>query len=72
MAMPCWATSAWPERLDDFGAAEWADYTRRVGEPNTRPERPYGAYAVETRKRRKTEPLAAEPSGRCPFAGGAA
>jgi len=50
-------------RLADFGATEWSDYTRRVAEPNRRPDRPYGAYAVETRKRRKAV---------CPFTGAAA
>ena len=39
--------------LDEFSSADWNDYTRRVAEPNTRPDWPFGAYAVETRKRRR-------------------
>lgn len=46
--------------LADFGEAEWADYNRRVAKPNANPLRPYGAYAVETRKRlRSTCPATA-------------
>jgi hypothetical protein len=40
-------------QLAEFSETEWSDYSRRVAWPNTRPSRPYGAYAVETRKRRK-------------------
>ncbi len=67
--------------LDEFSSADWNDYTRRVAEPNTRPDRPFGAYAVETRKRRRAsspaemrpaseiEAAAATAWGGCPFSG---
>jgi hypothetical protein len=58
--------------LREFGPDEWSDYTRRVAEPNSRPDRPFGAYAVETRKRRKAELAAHEQGSRCPFAAGLA
>lgn len=43
--------------LDEFTSADWDDYSRRVACPNADPGRPLGAYAVETRKRRKATSL---------------
>ncbi len=43
--------------LDEFGAAEWADYQASVAGPSADPDRPFGAYAVAARKRRKGCPL---------------
>jgi hypothetical protein len=40
--------------LDGFTAEEWNAYRTCIAEPNTRPNRPFGAYAVATRKRRRT------------------
>jgi hypothetical protein len=39
--------------LANFSDTEWSEYNQLVAEPNKRPARPYGAYAVATRKRRK-------------------
>jgi hypothetical protein len=35
-----------------FTTAEWDDYRSTIVEPNERPDRPFGAYAVRARKRR--------------------
>ncbi len=45
--------------LDGFGAADWADYQRSIAGPSADPDRPFGAYAVAARKRRKGCPFAA-------------
>jgi hypothetical protein len=45
--------------LNGFGAAEWADYRASIAGPSADPDRPFGAYAVAARKRRKTCPFAA-------------
>lgn len=42
-------------RLADLTAADWADYEATVVRPNVDPERPRGAYATRTRKRRRAE-----------------
>jgi hypothetical protein len=31
---------------------DWADYNATIAEPNRRPDRPFGAYATNTRKKR--------------------
>lgn len=45
--------------LSEFVAADWADYETSIAGPSEDQDRPFGAYAVAARKRRKT----------CPFAG---
>ncbi len=45
--------------MADIGEQEWMDFYTTIVEPNERPDRPFGAYAVSARKRRK---------GACPFA----
>ena len=52
--------------VDGLQGADWADYHATIVEPNQRPERPYGGYAVGARKRRQ----AAEAG--CPFSRSAA
>ena len=44
--------------LSAFTQTEWAAYRASIVEPNSRPNRPFGAYATATRKR---------GSGRCPM-----
>ncbi len=38
--------------LDALSAADWQAYRTTIVEPNTRPNRPFGAYAADTRKKR--------------------
>lgn len=40
--------------LDDFSAADWTDYETSIAEPSSRPDRPFGAYAIEGRRSRKS------------------
>ena len=40
--------------LKDFSAQDWADYNTSIAEPSSRPNRPFGSYAVDGRKRRKS------------------
>lgn len=47
--------------LADFGAADWADYQNSIAGPSADQDRPFGAYSVAARKRRK---------GGCPFKAG--
>jgi hypothetical protein len=49
--------------LGSLGRSDWDDYHATIVEPNQRPDRPHGGYAVGTRKRRQ----AAEAAARCPF-----
>lgn len=59
--------------VNDLGGLEsddWADYRTTIVEPNRRPERAHGGYAVESRKRRKSAEGGASPTG-CPFSGAA-
>jgi hypothetical protein len=42
------------EHPQDFTDADWDEYKRTIVEPNSDPDRPYGAYAVAARRRRKT------------------
>ena len=46
--------------LDAFSADDWADYDISIVAPSSRPNRPFGAYAVEARRQQKS---------RCPFTG---
>jgi hypothetical protein len=46
---------------------DWDDYRTTIVLPNRQPERPYGGYAVETRKRRP-DPRIPAVAGTCPFA----
>ncbi len=48
--------------MTGMAAADWDDYRTTIVEPNRRPDRAYGGYAVAARKRQS----AAEASG-CPF-----
>lgn len=48
--------------LKDFDPVDWADYHTSIAGPSANPDRPFGAYAVDARKRRK---------GGCPYAAGA-
>lgn len=45
-----------------FAPADWADYQRSIAGPSADPDRPFGAYAVGARKRRKSCPFAARPA----------
>ncbi|OIQ66384.1 hypothetical protein GALL_520450 [mine drainage metagenome] len=38
--------------LDALSPADWQAYETTIVEPNTRPNRPFGAYATDTRKKR--------------------
>jgi hypothetical protein len=49
--------------LGSLGRSDWDDYHATIVEPNQRPDRPYGGYAVGTRKRRQ----AIEAAAGCPF-----
>jgi hypothetical protein len=37
--------------MDGFAAQDWADYHKSIALPNADPDRPFGAYAVASRKR---------------------
>ena len=39
--------------LTSFSAEDWDDYNTSIAEPSSRPNRPFGSYAVEARKARK-------------------
>jgi hypothetical protein len=39
--------------LSDFSEADWADYNDTIVRPNQAPDRPLGAYAVASRRRRR-------------------
>jgi hypothetical protein len=39
--------------LESFSADDWEDYRQTIVVPNADPDRPFGKYAVESRKRRK-------------------
>jgi len=39
--------------LQDLSPIDWQDYRRSIVEPNTRPGRPLGGYAVQGRRRRR-------------------
>ncbi len=43
------------EGIEDLTPSDWADFHRTVSAPSSDPHRPRGEYAVQTRKRRKTE-----------------
>ena len=45
-----------------FDPADWADYQTSIAGPSADPERPFGAYAVAVRKRRKACPFAGRPA----------
>lgn len=54
--------------MDSLTAEDWDAYRRTIVEPNREPNRPFGRYAVDTRKGRHAQ--AEEPArGRCPVAG---
>ncbi len=40
--------------LNDLNAADWEDYHASIAEPSSRPERPFGGYATEGRRLRKS------------------
>lgn len=40
--------------LSDLGANDWSDYYNTIAEPNSHPNRPFGAYATTSRKRRRS------------------
>jgi hypothetical protein len=40
--------------LEAFTADDWEDYRRTIVVPNEQPDRPFGQYAVASRKRRKS------------------
>ena len=40
--------------LDTFTDDDWADYNTSIAEPSSRPGRPFGTYAADSRRRRKT------------------
>ena len=42
---------------NSLSRAEWDDYYRSIAEPNTRPDRPFGAYAVGERRARRAIPV---------------
>ena len=48
------ASSHLKPNLGSFSAADWDAYRASVVEPNSRPNRPFGAYATESRKRRRS------------------
>ncbi len=48
--------------LSGLGAEEWDAYRTTIVEPNSRPDRPHGGYAVGARKRRQ-----GRDGGGCPF-----
>jgi hypothetical protein len=39
--------------LGDLSATDWEDYRRTIVAPNQQPDRPLGAYAIESRRRRR-------------------
>lgn len=45
--------------MDGFSPEDWSDYRTSIVDPNDNPDRSVGAYAIATRKRRKSA---------CPFA----
>jgi hypothetical protein len=47
------ASSRFTGGMDELGAADWADYHRSIVVPNADPDRPFGGYAVTSRKRDK-------------------
>ena len=47
--------------MDGMAAADWADYHQTIVVPNEDPDRPFGAYAKQARRRRKSA------SGQCPM-----
>ncbi len=55
--------SALVSELNDFGPTDWADYHTSIASPSADQDRPFGAYSVGARKRRK---------GGCPYAAGSA
>ncbi len=58
-AQPIWRLSLADAALsevrvqDELGPAEWKDYYLGIAEPNTRPDRAFGAYAVVERRLRR-------------------
>jgi len=50
-------------QLKDFTPADWADYHTSIAGPSADQDRPFGAYSVGARRRRK---------GGCPYAAGSA
>lgn len=56
------------DNMSGLESADWADYHATIVEPNRRPGRPHGGYAVEARRRRQGGDV--ETMGRgCPFSG---
>ncbi len=47
------ASIALTPTLAALSSAEWDSYRVSIAEPSSRPNRPFGAYATETRKRRR-------------------
>ena len=51
--------------MDGLGAEDWRDYHETIVVPNEDPDRPFGAYAKQARRRRKSGMAV----GRCPMHG---
>ena len=48
--------------MDDLTAADWDGYHRTIVIPNEDPDRPFGAYAKQARRRRKASEGATCPA----------
>jgi hypothetical protein len=53
--------------MADLDAADWRGYQETIVIPNDDPDRPFGAYAKQARRRRKTAaastcPIRAQPA----------
>ena len=51
-AEPVLADMAPGPLLEDFAAEDWDDYDTSIAEPSSRPDRPFGSYAVASRRAR--------------------
>ncbi len=61
--------------LVELTSTHWDAYHSSIVEPNSRPNRPFGAYAIATRKKRRQSPRETEARnvlgrGACPVAHG--
>ena len=48
------AASSFVGDMAEFKADDWADYNRTIAVPSADPDRPFGSYAVASRKRDKS------------------
>jgi hypothetical protein len=54
--------------MDGMAEADWRGYHETIVIPNENPDRPFGAYAKQARRRRKTDtakscPMRSQPGG---------